>query len=368
MSYGTVQAEKMTTESGYSLGAGNASSFKNRIINGEMDIDQRNNGASVTINTWTIYPVDRFNTSFRPSTGTANGQQVSDAPPGFSRSLRLTQVSATAADPNDVYYIAQKIEGYNSADFNWGTANAKTVTVSFWVKSSVTGTYSFTLQNINGTRRSYVTTYTINAANTWEQKTITIAGDTSGIWETTNSSGITVIWDLGSGSSYQTSTLNAWQTANVFQSSSATRWIGNSGATFFLTGVQLEVGTVATSFDFRSYGTELALCQRYALMAMNGIQNGLLGFCNGSQAVHYVNISCPVPLRGSPSVTQTVGAAGGGPSNNASNLSTYTGVSFVNWSNNGNTIQVGFSLNSTPTQQACMINPNTGFVFISSEL
>lgn len=263
MSYGTVQAEKMTTESGYSLGAGNASSFKNRIINGGMVIDQRNVGAAVTVNAFTAYSVDRFLLSFRPSTGVATGQQVSDAPAGFVNSLRMTQSSVTSPAASDVYTVQQKIEGFNTADLNWGTANAKTVTVSFWAKSSVTGTYGITLQNINASRRSYVSTYTISSANTWEYKTITITGDTTGTWETTNSTGINLIWDLGSGSDYQTSTLNAWQTSNVFQATTGTRWIATSGATWQITGVQLEVGTVATSFDFRPHSTELMLCQRY---------------------------------------------------------------------------------------------------------
>jgi hypothetical protein len=245
--------------------------MKNRIINGACVIDQRNAGASVTVNGFTAYATDRFLLSFRPSTGTATGQQVSDAPAGFVNSLKLTQASVTSAASSDIYSVQQKIEGYNVADLNWGTANAKTITVSFWVKSSVTGTYGFTLQNINATRRSYVTTYTINSANTWEQKTVTIAGDTTGTWETTNSTGITLWWDLGSGSDYQTATLNAWQTANVFQATTGTRWIATSGATWQMTGVQLEVGSTATSFDYRPYGTELALCQRYCqVLEQNG--------------------------------------------------------------------------------------------------
>jgi len=304
MSYGTVQAEKMTTESGYSLGAGNASSFKNRIINGEMDIDQRNAGAAVTVNGFAVYPVDRFYGSFRPSTGTATGQQVSDAPAGFVNSLRLTQASVTSPAASDVYDVVQKIEGFNVADLGWGTANAKTITLSFWVKSSVTGTYGFALQNINATRRSYVTTYTILAANTWEQKTITIAGDTTGTWEKTNSTGISLLWDLGSGSDYQTSTLNAWQTNNVFQATTGTRWIATSGATWQLTGVQVEVGTVATSFDFRSIGTELALCQRYFERVDSFDANS--GFWSGntiSGTTYYISIPYIVSKRGATTAT-----------------------------------------------------------------
>jgi len=270
--------------------------MKNRIINGAMVIDQRNAGAAVTVNGFTAYATDRFLLSFRPSTGTATGQQISDAPAGFVNSLRLTQASVTSAAASDIYSVQQKIEGFNIADLGWGTANAKTVTLSFWVKSSVTGTYGLTLQNINATRRSYVTTYTISAANTWEQKSVTIAGDTTGTWETTNSTGITLWWDLGSGSDYQTATLNAWQTANVFQATTGTRWIATSGATWQMTGVQLEVGSTATSFDYRPYGTELALCQRYYEIARGGQSIA------GTTAAISTNVSCSVEKRGTPTV------------------------------------------------------------------
>jgi hypothetical protein len=243
--------------------AGGNYGMRNRIINGDMRIDQRNAGAAVTINGFAVYPVDRFQGSVRPSTGTVTAQKVSDAPSGFVESLRLTQASVTAQASDDIYGLIQKIEGYNVADLNFGSASAKTFTLSFWVKSSVTGSFGLALQNINATRRSYVTTYTVNTANTWEQKTITVAGDTSGTWETTNSTGLAVQWDLGSGSIYQTSTQNAWQTANVFQASGATRWIATNGATFYITGVQLEAGSVATPFERRPYGTELQLCLRY---------------------------------------------------------------------------------------------------------
>lgn len=243
--------------------SGNTTGMKNRIINGDMRIDQRNGGGSVTVNAFGKFAVDRFLLDCRPSTGSFNAQQVSDAPAGFVNSLKLTQASVSSAVSSDVYSAYQRIEGYNTANLNWGTANAATITISFWVKASVTGVYGLAVQNINATRRSYVTTYTINAANTWEYKTVTVAGDTTGTWETTTSTGIMLWWDLGSGSDYQTSTLNSWQTSNVFQSTTGTRWMATSGATWQVTGVQLEAGTTATNFDFRSYGTELALCQRY---------------------------------------------------------------------------------------------------------
>ena len=293
---------------------------RNRIINGDMRIDQRTAGASVTVNTWSAYPVDRFFGSFRPSTGTATAQQVSDAPSNFVYSLKLTQASVTSQAVDDYYGIIQRIEGYNVADMNFGSTNAKTFTLSFWVKSSVTGTYGLAFQNINATRRSYVTTYTINSANTWEQKTITVAGDQSGTWEVTNSSGLVIQWDLGSGSDYQTSTLNAWQTSNVIQASGATRWINTSGATFYITGVQLEVGSVATPFEHRQYGQELALCQRYYWkMAINGVYQSVVLRPDWSRVFY---ILFKQTMRSAPTATYTYDADGSGATATTPALST----------------------------------------------
>ena len=154
-------------------------------------------------------------------------------------------------------------EGYNVGDLAWGSSDAKTVTLSFWVRSSITGTYAVKLGNADSDR-SYVSTYTISSANTWEQKTITITGDTSGTWASTNGVGIEIRFALAMGSTWTTSTLNSWQAANYFGSTTASNnWIGTNGATFYITGVQLEKGSTATSFDYRPYGTEWILCWRY---------------------------------------------------------------------------------------------------------
>jgi hypothetical protein len=262
MSYGTVQAEKMTTESGYSLGAGNASSFKNRIINGAMLIDQRNNGSAVTVNTFNVYSVDRF--PLETSSGVFTGQQSSVAPANFVRSLLCTvTTTSTMSGSTDLSQFAHNIEGLNVADLGWGTADAKPITLSFWVRSSVVATYSIGFQN-SDVNRSYVGTYTINAANTWEYKTITVPGDTTGTWLTTNGRGLLVRWCFGTGSARITSSANVWAAGNNIAIASTSNPIMTTlGATFYITGVQLEVGTVATSFDFRSYGTEMMLCQRY---------------------------------------------------------------------------------------------------------
>jgi len=231
--------------------------FKNRIINGAMVIDQRNAGASVTVNNNQQFPIDRF--IVQSSTSTQfTAQQSTTAPTGFYNSLLITTSSANASGFNAVW---QRIEANNTNDFGLGTASASTFTVSFWVRSSVTGTFGFYLQNSASTY-SYVTTYTINTANTFEYKTITVTGPTAGTWLTTNNCSLQVAWSLG-GTGGTTSTLGSWQSANVYNATGSTGISNTASATFYITGVQLEVGAVATSFDYRPIGTELGLCQRY---------------------------------------------------------------------------------------------------------
>jgi hypothetical protein len=261
MSYGTVQAEKMTTESGYSLGAGNASSFKNRIINGNMTIAQRGT-AAITVDNAENFPVDRTTVRCNTSGISATTQQSVTAPSNFRNSLLVTVTTGAAAASTDRGYILQKIEGYNVADFMLGTASATTFTFSFWVRSSLTGTFSGSFQN-NEQNRSYVFTYTVSSANTWEQKTISLTADTTGNWDATSTAGLFVLLDCGMGSSLRTSTTGSWIAGDYRGTTGSNSLFANSGATFYTTGWQLEVGTVATSFDYRPYGTELALCQRY---------------------------------------------------------------------------------------------------------
>ena len=239
--------------------SGSTMGFKNRIINGGMVIDQRNAGA--TVNASTAYPVDRFY-QIMVGGGVLTSQRSTTAPAGFTNSLLATVTTADASIASGDYYgIGHRIEGFNCADLAWGTASAQSVSLSFWVRSSVTGTYSVAFYNSAGTR-SYIATYTINSANTFEYKTITISGDTSGTWLTDNGIGLIVYFDLGSGSgSYGTA--GAWAAGNSLRTSGSVNLIATNGATFYITGVQLEKGSVATSFDQRAYGTELALCQRY---------------------------------------------------------------------------------------------------------
>lgn len=234
--------------------------LKNRIINGDMRIDQRVAG-TLTLDTNSRFIVDRFFAE-NDSTATVTGVKSTTAPDGFVNSMLFTVTTADssiAASENCT--IRHFIEGLNVADLGWGTANAKTITLSFWVRSSVTGTHSGSLSNSAG-NRGYVFNYSISTANTWEQKSVTIAGDTTGTWLTTNGVGIRIYWNLGAGSNFL-GTAGAWGSSLLLGSTGSVQLISTLNATFYITGIQLERNTTATPFEWIPYGTELALCQRY---------------------------------------------------------------------------------------------------------
>lgn len=240
-----------------------ASSFlRNRIINGDMRIDQRNAGAA-SGNTVNGYFLDRW-AVFQSVTGKLIAQQNAGSvtpPSGFTNYLGVTSQSAYSVGSSDFYVIDQRVEGFNVSDLGWGTASARPVTLSFWVRSSLTGTFGAGLRNASE-NRSYPFTYTISAANTWEYKTVTIPGDTSGTWGAGNGIGIELLIGLGVGTAVS-GPAGAWAGANYLGATGATSVVSTNGATFYLTGVQLEVGTAATPFERRQYGQELLLCQRY---------------------------------------------------------------------------------------------------------
>jgi hypothetical protein len=266
MAYGTVNADVIgTSTAGSNLGAGNASIMKNRIINGAMVIDQRNAGASVSTASGVVgYPVDRFKVDYSQTSKLTMQQNAGSVTPpvGFSNYLGITSSSAYSVLAGDYFVITQLIEGFNTADLNWGTANAKTVTLSFQVYSSLTGTFGGSLQN-SAANRSYPFTYSIPVANTWTQISVTIAGDTTGTWVgATNGVGISVAFSIGMGST-RSGTANTWQAGNYVAPTGATSVVGTNGATFYITGVQLEVGTSATGYEYRLYNQELSACQRY---------------------------------------------------------------------------------------------------------
>jgi hypothetical protein len=289
-----------------------SSVMRNRLINGNMVIDQRNAGASLNPADG-AYALDRWKCAVFPTTGKYTVQQDAGAvtpPVGFNDYLGITSSSAYTSGSTDQYFINQRIEGFNWADLGWGTANAKTVTLSFWARSSLTGTFGGSIINSAG-NRSYPFTYTINSANTWEYETVTIAGETSGSWGTTNNIGALLVFNLGCGSA-TAGTAGAWVSAERYTVTGSTNLIATNGATLYLTGCQLEVGTQATSFEYRQYGTELALCQRYYFRNKATAANQMLsaaGQCYQSTGV-VVNIVFPVPMRVAPSALEQTGTAG----------------------------------------------------------
>jgi hypothetical protein len=285
---------------GGTAGTAGVTGFKNRLINGAMTIDQRNAGASVTVNTVGVYAVDRWACVARPSGGGVySAQQVSDAPTGFSNSLKFTVTTVdTSLGTSDYYFAWQKIEGFNTADLSFGTASAKTVTLSFWVKSSITGQFSAFLTNSSEVY-SQPSAYTVNAANTWEFKTLTFTGPTAGTWiGATNGVGLIAGFGLANGTSLQ-GTSGVWTASSVYGSTGDVNWMATNGNTWQVTGVQLEVGTAATNFDVRSYGTELALCQRYFAVTA-AILYGSISGAAGQGAVNWFYKST---MRTAPTVT-----------------------------------------------------------------
>jgi hypothetical protein len=282
--------------------------FKNRIINGDMRIDQRWGGAALS--NAGFYIVDRW-ADYYAGNGRYTAQRSTVAPSRFSNSLQHTVTTAVSPAAGDVYQIFQMIEGNNTVDLAFGTSSAQAVTISFWVRSSVVGLYGFRLQNSNASR-TYVATYTINSADTWEYKSVTVPGDTAGTWLTDTGIGIGINFDIGSGSN-QNGTAGSWSSADVRRTSACVNWISTAGATFYLTGVQLEKGPTATSFDYRPYGLELSLCQRYfqyvSSISAAGSFSNLIFARNRSAANEYdVVYNFIVSMRASPTTTIESGA------------------------------------------------------------
>jgi hypothetical protein len=342
--------------------------FKNRLINGSMVIDQRNAGASVSIQTSTGYVLDRWNSIASVNSKFSIQQNAGSITPpvGFSNYMGLTSSATTSLGAGDYYGVRQFIEGFNVADLAWGTANAKSVTLSFWVYSSLTGTFGGVFYN-NAFNRSYPFTYTISSANTWEQKFITVSGDTTGTWLTNNSIGIAINFSIGTGSTYS-GTANSWSANSYLSATGATSVVGTNGATFYITGVQLEKGSTATSFDYRSYGTELALCQRYYETYSNGTGTGSIsegltaafpttGICRGF-------VPFKVTKRASPTVTvpttyitinSTVGNTS--PSAGGSSFASSEGAS------------INFTVSAVVAGQACTVGISSSApITISAEL
>jgi hypothetical protein len=313
------------------------SPYRNRVINGDMRIDQRNAGAAVSISNNTLWPVDRFPVS-SVCDGVISGQRSSVAPAGFTNSLLITVTTADATIGATQYnMIRQVIEGFNVADLGWGSADAQTVTLSFWVRSSVTGTFGGAVQNASE-NRAYAFTYSIAVANTWEKKTITIPGDTTGTWAKDNTQGMIINWSLGVGTTYS-STANSWAAQSSFSATGSTALLNTLNATFYITGVQLEAGSVATPFERRNYAQELSLCQRYFQLAGNGCFGSVDG---SSTSVIAFAERFFVPMRTAPTVVWKTGGTAnwryaGGDISNGGTSSLANTISTVNavWSQQG---------------------------------
>ena len=311
--------------------------FKNRIINGAMVIDQRNNGASVTPTVDNVFTLDRWSTAITV-TSKYSVQQSSTAATGFTNSLLATSLTAYSVAAGDIFALKHTIEGFNVSDLGFGAAGASTVTVSFWVRSSLTGTFGGALQN-GAQNRSYPFSFTISAANTFEYKTVTIAGDTSGTWLTNNGKGLLLWFSLGTGTTYS-GTANAWASSLYFQPTGSTSVVGTNGATFYITGVQLEKGSTATSFDYRPYGTEFSLCQRYFYKPTFN-EECYVGVCYSTTQLN-CPIGFPVTMRSAPTITL---ATAGQSSTNISFLGVTAGYPAVTGSHTAASITVnGFRL------------------------
>jgi hypothetical protein len=362
MPYGNLNVDTVTTSTtGGVLGAGNASIMKNRLINGDMRIDQRNAGSAVT-NVTSAYVLDRWKAG-GSTDGAVTIQQTSTAPDGFTKSMKLLVATAdTSIGAAQYYQFFQVIEGYNVADLMLGTATAKTFTVSFWVQSSKTGTYCATITNGASSRLCPVN-FTISAANTWEQKSFTVTGDTTGTWTTDNTAGLILIVNLALGSNFNAGTNGTWGTTQ-YGTSSQVNWMDTVGATFYITGVQLEVGSSATGYEYRQYGQELALCQRYFVKTNpSNVQQGgqLFGAAEATTSFNTA-FQFPVSMRAAPTTTLggTVNFYVAG--NNATVTATSIGLTTTP---NGMWQEFGSASVTLTVGQPCMFN---GQVSISAEL
>jgi hypothetical protein len=340
---------------------GNSLGFKNRIINGAMMIDQRNAGASVTP-TNGQFLVDRWQAGLTAASKyTAQQNAGSVTPPaGFINYLGATSSSAYSVGAGDTFFLRQAIEGLNVSDLGWGAAGAATVTLSFWARSSLTGTFGGSLSN-NGGARSYPFTYTISAANTWEQKTVTIAGDTTGTWLTTNGIGIYLAFSLGTGATYS-GTAGAWAGATYLSATGATSVVGTSGATFYITGVQLEKGSTATSFDVRSYGTEVALCQRYYTQ----LKFGCTGVFGSSTSGNF-STQFPVQMRAAPTYGQT-GVITADNFYSATSTQSSTSTTLLSADVSGGAFRLANFSGFTAGQPSQLAPSNTNYITVSAEL
>ena len=286
---------------------------KNLVINGDMRVDQRYGGSASGV-TNAYYSLDRWQI-YENTDAAATIQRSTTAPPGFENSLLWTTTTADSSLASTEYsMVSTNIEGYIISPLAWGTSSAKTCTLSFWVRSSLTGTFGGSFRN-DSSNRSYVFSYTINSTNTWEYKTITIPGETTGTWITGSGKGLQLFFSMGNGSAYSGNATGSWASTNYHGLIGETPVVGTTNATWYITGVQLEVGKNATEFEHRSYGEELALCQRYYFKSTDYGQSGSSYAANPSVDGMRVPYVWPVTMRANPAATITGGGDGGSSAN-----------------------------------------------------
>jgi hypothetical protein len=340
------------------LATQNSLGVRNRIINGNMRIDQRNAGSAATVSS--DYTVDRWKFQEGGSGGqVVSVQQVTDAPVGFLNSFKLTNTTASSSVTADAYNMFwQSVEGLNWSDLEWGTSDAKSVTISFWVKASIAGNYSLAVRSSTNDR-SYVTPYAISSADTWEYKTVTIAAPTSGTFNTDNTKAIQVAFTHSMGSNYTSSGNNAWQSESKLGATGTQVALSNTvNSTWQVTGVQLETGTTATPFENLQYGQQLAMCQRYYIKITDPAACGVAAGGNSARN----SIFLPVTMRANPSVlaSGTFNFYNGAATRTGTVVGYYPGIS-------AQVVQLDFTLSSGfTTSQAVTLFTNNGNQFISS--
>jgi len=277
------------------IGAGR----RNLIFNGDMRVAQRGSGAFTANGD---YPVDRWQMISNTTDFTTTQDSTVPTGKGFTNSIKIQPTATKSVSGSTYARIGYSIEGYDGAGLCWGTSGAKSATISFWVRASVTGIYSIGIKNANA-NRSICLEYTIDSADTWEYKTITFPGVTDGTWEPTiNRFCYIDVWQAGQGS--QTSTIGTWQNTNTNMSSNQVNLFTSTSNTFYITGFQMETGKVATPFEHRPYGEELALCQRYFYRIGSGSADDILGMGgNLGTTTAYFTGTYPVEMRTTPTIT-----------------------------------------------------------------
>ena len=355
------------------INAGGGGVNRNLIINGAMTVAQR--GTSFSNVTSSQFCLDRFSVDVSGG-GAFNVTQDTSAPEGFEKSLKLevnTADSSIAA--GDTYRVTQAVEGQNTAQVDLGASTAKAMALSFYVKSSVTGTYGVGLAN-NAETENFVAEYTINSADTWEKKTINIPVRTSGTWLTTIGVGIGVRFDLGSGTNFN-GTAGQWQTTSskVFRTSSCVNLIATGSATWFITGVQLEVGQNPTSFEHEPFERTIAKCQRYlvSLDMTTNLTGDTFGKYFTGPIISSTNarpqMNFPVPMRGKPALVSS--SASTLALNHGSNNNTALSSLSLNQHSNINTGTIEAVTSGLSAGDSCCLSSNnnqTSFVRFDAEI